>query len=256
MPLEPLLPPDIPRALEIIGQHDEDDLEWAQESYAQDLNGQYVLRHEGKVVGVTGFRIDDSIAWISWTYLDEGMRGQGLGHVMLGELLEAMSALPLRKAFVSTSDYSENGVQLYGAAIKLYQDLGFRQEVYHRDYYEKGEGMIIFGRSFDGVPHEHVDPPAGLVLKGFDRVDETEDGYFIDWEPSDKPILFAPRDLFELYLAAMKAGAGNVYISFPSNVLSRLQDHLAKCSLAEEGRLEDYHAPGVAEVRLRFVVPV
>lgn len=256
MPLEPLLPDDIPRALEIIGQHDEDDLEWAQESYGQCLDGQYVLRHEGAVVGVTGFRIDASIAWISWTYLDENVRGQGLGHVMLGELLEAMSALPIRKAFVSTSDYSEDGVQLYGAAIKLYQDLGFRQEVYHRDYYEEGEGMIIFGRPFGGAPSEQAETPAGMVLKGFEQVDETEDSYFIDWEPSDKPILFAPRDLFELYLSAMKAGGRNVYISFPSDVMPRLQDHLQKCSLVEEGRLEDYHGPGVAEVRLRFVVPV
>ena len=253
MALKPLQPNEVPRALDIIEQHDEDDREWAERSYDEGLAGQFGYHHEGELVGVSGYRAERDIAWISWTYLDKSAQSRGFGKKMLEEVILMLRKLDFRRVFVSTSDYQEDGIPVYAAAIKLYKSLGFQQEVFHPDYYEEGEGNLIFGytlKANSSFPKPKL--AKGMRLLTAHQIDETEDAFVLEWEPSKKNGIFSSRDLFTLYLKTLEGGARNIYISLPSSWESQFGQHVKDCHLLLEGRLKDYHYPSIDELRYRF----
>ena len=141
---------DVPAALAIIKQHSIDDYDVAKESYRLSIEGQYVLERVGTVIGLTGWREipeADRTYWLSWTYLAEQERGQGLGMGMLSAVLDTLRRRDARKIFVYTSDLGQADGQKgdYGQAIQVYQKLGFVEELCHPDYYDPGESLIALG---------------------------------------------------------------------------------------------------------------
>ena len=89
----PLMRGDVPAVLQIIREHDEDDFDFAKASYQRDIQGHYVLAIQGIVFGVTGGRYieeTDRTFALSWTYLHPEHRGQGLGKLMVEQILEVL----------------------------------------------------------------------------------------------------------------------------------------------------------------------
>ncbi len=253
----PMKEEDLDRVLAIIEDHDEDDFEWAQESYKTNgMDDQYVQTFGGHVAGVTGFReasFTENTYWLSWTYLDEKYRGQNKGVKMLENLFEILKKKNARKIFVSTSDYvdPEDG-PIYEKAIRLYKSMGFKEEIIHRDYYQPGESELIFGYNLNpgDPPKEIEEDKRGIELHNISQMFETLDVYFIDWGFTGKKS-FDKNDLNELLEKARSQSARSVYISFPSNIY-QVNQCLESCGFHVCGRLEDYFKNGLHEIHFCY----
>ena len=86
---------DIPRVLDIIREHDEEDAEWATKTYLnRGTDGHWVLTEKRRVAGVSGYILAEqthAAYWISWTYLDKASQGQGLGTSLLEKVLAKLT---------------------------------------------------------------------------------------------------------------------------------------------------------------------
>ncbi len=254
---------DLEAVLELIEEIDEDDAEEAEYSYQHyGLDNQFVLTENEQVIGVTGYREasgTDNTCWLSWTYLAADRQGKGYGTRILDSLLEHLASNGVRKVFVSTSDYrdDEDG-DIYAAARKMYESVGFRQEVRHPDYYDEGETQFIYGLRLNKERNDEVveEDTSIVSLEGIDEIDETDDAYFVDWKPKRMALFggkrqFGREEVEEVVAHARECGARVLFVSFPSNMKSVVQP-LTMAGFFEEGRLRDYYRDGVDEVHYRI----
>lgn len=248
---------DVLDVLQIINDHDEDDGEWAQESYAErGVADQYVLIHEDQVAGVTGFRYaqgTQDVYWLTWTYVAETHQGQKMGTRMLYHLLEVLKKKRARKMFVSLSDYvdPEEGA-IYKKAIKLYKSVGFKEELVHRDYYARGESEMIYGCTITPpMPHRPPKPDKrGIVLTEVFLIDETDAAYAVDWEFEGRQC-FGRTEMEAIIQTAGEHSARSLFVSFPSNV-TQTNAPLQACGFNPCGMLEHYFQDGLHEVHYRY----
>ena len=89
------------------------------------------------------------IAWLSWTYLHPDVRSQGVGRMMVDEMLTILRANNVRKVFIATSDYMEDGEDVYLDARRFYESLGAELELLQRDYHQRGEARYVYGLSVE-----------------------------------------------------------------------------------------------------------
>jgi GNAT superfamily N-acetyltransferase len=100
----------------------------------------------GRVVGVSGYFFDvkepKGVFWLSWTYVHPAFRRFGVGAALLRAVERELRGRGARKLYLNTSSHS-----LYKNAVRFYQDHGFKWEGYLRDYYRRGEDVIILGKN-------------------------------------------------------------------------------------------------------------
>jgi len=246
----------IDAVLKIIEAHDEDDFEYARDSYEHSGRlGQYVLMCENAVIGVTGYRRasdTDNTYWLSWTYLDAEYHGQKLGKLMLEKLFDILKQKKARKLFVSTSDYvdQEKG-SIYQNAINLYKSMGLKEEVVHPDYYNPGESQLIYGLALQEPQPagKRANDKRGIVLVELFEIDETEDVYAADWRFAGRKC-FTANQMKRLLDDARERNARSVFISFPSNV-RRVFKPLEASGFEPCGILENYFEDGLHEYQFR-----
>ena len=256
----PMSPKDVPAVLKIIETHDEDDAEWAAHTYSNRGHfGQFVLTEGKRVAGVSGYSLadgTDNAYWISWTYIDEASQGQGLGTFLLERVLEKLQEEGARKVFVSTSDYQEEGSNIYANAVRLYESAGFQLEVKTPDFYEKGESQLIYGLTLDATqppPIEFADrSEESIGLSRLFRIDETEDCAGLDWEFMEEGPSFTVEDLAVMLNEAKTGEARCLFVSFASDLTQALPV-VERCQMKEAGRLKDFWATGIDDVRYSFV---
>jgi ribosomal protein S18 acetylase RimI-like enzyme len=138
----------------IIKLFDNQDKEFAVRYYKVFFNNRNCCPHdevfvrvvEGKIVGVIGYCPDrletDDICWLGWFYVRKDFRGYGYGRELLDYVIDILENKPVRKLYVDTSSFTS-----YKEAMALYEKTGFVHEGTLKDYYEKGEDQLIFGRS-------------------------------------------------------------------------------------------------------------
>ncbi len=147
--VERMRPRDIKRVVAIIEETDEDDAEEAAHAFQKyGVDRMLVLKDGGEIVGVTGHSPSegaDDVVWLSWTYLASTARKEGLGRFMVEELLSMLNGQGVRKIFIATSDYAENGEIIYADAHAFYEGLGAVKELVLPDYHAPGEAKIIYG---------------------------------------------------------------------------------------------------------------
>jgi len=254
---------DLSKVLKIIRAHDEDDAEAAESDYqVEGFENQFVLEVDDKVIGVTGYRevaATDSTCWLSWTYLDESFRGQGLGKGMVKDLLDKLHSKNCRKLFVKVSDYEdpEDG-KIYQAAYKMYESLGFKEEVVSLDFYDEGENQHILGLSLSDFFNyeteeevEIIDEKPVIRFDGLHEIAETEGAYTFTWIVKESKKLFGKRNFsvldLKIGLEAVKDNGGRkIFLTFPSN-LPLIHDPLQKAGFKYVGCLADYYEQGVHE---------
>lgn len=246
--LLPMQARDRDRVLRIIAQTDDEDADAAEEQFNREgYAGMDVLVLRGKVLGVTGHHIDDQtegVAWLSWTYLDRNARGEGLGGWMVDTLLGRLAAQGVRKIFIDTSDYAENGELIYARAHALYRSLGAEVELTFPDYFELGENKLIFG--LDNPQYAGGPPPPDPGAGGCDIVDldgapETEDAAQLVWQEGP-PGLRGMQDALE------RADAGRarfVMISLPTDLSEAHAATLRGHRFEPVGQLNDYYTQGL-----------
>ena len=251
----PMKPADVSSALAIIGDHDEDDFEWAQLTYEKGLAGQFVLEVDAQVVGVTGANPlpETDRAWgISWTYLQRSIRGRGLGRMLLENLVSELQRQGARKAFVNTSDYfdPEDG-DIYQNAREAYRAVGFAEELRHADYYDKGEAQISYGMRLEpqapGVVRELNSQM--IRLTDVDEIPECDGAYWLSWELDEEGT--EPSD-FRMISEQVAAWAGRtIFMAFPSD-LQHSADFMSRCRFRKDGTLSDFYEDGVDRLHFRF----
>ncbi len=248
MPMQAL---QLDQVISIIEQTDEDDAEEARESIqARMFEDMYVLLNEGRVVGVTGSYPadeDEQIAWLSWTYVDKSVKGQGLGKFMVNEMLTVLHESGIRKLFIATSDYEEDGVCIYADAHEFYETLGAKEECRIANYHDDGEAKIIYGLDNPSVQAHPVDmgePPTGLSFDDLTEAPESEGAMAMSWSEADGGV----RGIDALIDQAKSKQARAIFTAFPEDFSELAEATLEDRGFTEQGRVTDFYAVGLAQV--------
>ena len=248
MPMQAL---QLDQVIDIIEQTDEDDAQEARESIQADMfEGMYVVMEAGKLVGVTGSFAadeDDQVAWLSWTYVDQSVKGTGVGNYMVNEMLNILHADGIRKLFIATSDYVEDGKSVYGDAHTFYESLGAKEECRIANYHDSGEAKIIYGLenpSVEPIPMDMGEPPVGLSFDELTDAPESEGGMAVSWSEVDGGV----RGIDTLIDQAKAKQARVIFTALPEDFSTLAEATLEDRGFTEQGRVSDLYAPGLAQV--------
>ena len=254
--LRPMVVRDIPVAISIIREYDDDDANEAQETYGNSISDQFCLCENGTVIGVVGAKPilgTDGSFGLSWTYLHPQHRRTGKGTRMLTWMIEIMKERDGRKAFVHASDYMDPQLgDVYGDARESYQQVGFAQEVRQADYYAPGESMLIYGlrlceKELVQVVHNMQD----VKLTDLDEIPETDGAYWLAWELVSQGQGTKPQD-FQKVIDQVRSWDGRViFMAFPSDV-TNAPPLLTAARFKTAGKLIDYYEDGIDEVHYRL----
>lgn len=248
---------DIDAVLGVIDSQDEDDAEEAEPGY-REIGGvldQYVMEQGGKVIGVTGFSMPpgcDETYWLSWTYVDDDYANNGYGRKMLTELIELIKQKDGRKLFVKVSDYvdDEDGA-IYAAALHLYQSLGFKIEITHKDYYDQGESQMILGlrlKDKNNVIASAEDCP--VTFNSVFEIADTDDAYSFGWHDEGEEAF--TEDDVKVGINQVREDEGRaIFLSFPST-FTGIKDTLLSAGFSNSGILDDYYEDGVHEQHFSY----
>lgn len=239
------------RAIEIIAQTDEDDALEAERSLVEKrCDGMYVLIENGKVLGLTGaFPANgvDDIMWLSWTYLDEDCHGDGLGNYMVSELLNGLSDIGIRKVFIASSDYKEDGKLIYEQAHAFYESLGAKLEMTIPSYHDTGEAKLVYGLgnpNVEPVAQSVVDVATGVKFTKLEDADESVSGAALHWALAERGC----EGLGFFLKEAKTGGARAVFASLPQDVSNMAYEDFIKNGFTSAGELKDYYDVGVSEI--------
>ncbi len=189
--VRPMETGDIEAVLAIIESHDDEDAQEASEEFAESVEGMYVAVDNGRIVGVTGSFTDgeaDDIHWLSWTYVAEDQRRQGIGRYLVGGMFDQLQNMGARKVFITTGDYVEDGVDIYAGARAFYENLGASLELKMSHYFSQDEARYIFGLNITGQPEAvpvSIEQNGHLIFDGLHAAPESEDGLFLTWTEYD-----------------------------------------------------------------------
>jgi GNAT superfamily N-acetyltransferase/membrane associated rhomboid family serine protease len=251
--LRPMTMADIPVAVEIIALTDEDDAEEAEENLAErHCRGMYVLEKAGQTIGISGFYKSDDvedIAWLSWTYLHPSAQGKGGGRFMMKELLRILDDEKIRKLFIATSDYIEDGKSIYAAAHAFYESFGAQKELRVDDYHDSGEAMILYGFAnprYDSVAPGAVEQVSGIAFQGINAAEESTRGYEIQWESS--PDMLGVTGLDNRISQARSQNARILFVALPDDVAKTASASLSEAGFKNCGMLQDYYEKGLGQV--------
>ena len=256
--LRPMTESDVPMAVRIIHDYDQDDAAEAQETYQRGFDGQFCLCENRTVIGVVGAKHipdTDGSFGLSWTYLQRDHRRSGKGTRMLNWMIEIMKEQDARKAFVHASDYVD-AIQgdVYRDARDTYVQVGFTQEVRQPDYYAPGESMLVYGLRLS--PREVVNVVLNLddiKLTDVDEIPETNDAYWLAWELVSQGHGTKPQDFQRIFDEVRGWGGRTIYMAFPSDV-ANASALVTAARFKTSGRLIDYYEDGIDEIHYRYDV--
>jgi GNAT superfamily N-acetyltransferase len=237
--------------LDIINETDEDDAAEAKDSFARNgIAGMFVLQNEGQVLGVTGaYEADDAeqVMWLSWTYLTGEARGEGLGRFMINELLGFLNKHGTRKIFIATSDYQDDGVDIYADARALYEAFGASEELRVPGYHSADETKIIFGLHNPGVqssPADDMDAVDGIKFHDLFPAPESDGGFSVNWTAFGQGVV----GLVDVIEEAKNEGVRSVFISLPQDISDFASDELKYTGFQQQGTLSDYYKCGLSQI--------
>ncbi|QAX29101.1 rhomboid family intramembrane serine protease [Leisingera sp. NJS204] len=248
--LKPMVLNHLSRVVEIIAQTDEDDAAEAEAAMlSQGVSNMFILKQGSSILGVTGYTPDteaDGVAWLSWTYLDQDCAGQGLGRQMMSDLLQKLTDSQMRKLFIETSDYAEDGEQIYAAAHRMYEEFGADLEVRVPDYHEPGEAKMIYAL----VNHEQAAPPApelkvsnGIRFTGAEKAPEGDKVAGLKWQETGKGLEGAEAVLAD----AAVNGARMAVLVLPSDLSTANSAALQSQGFKFCGSLKDFYSLGLQQ---------
>ena len=249
--LRPMEESDLGGVLRIIAQHDEDDFAEARDGLKESVEGMFVLAEGRKVIGITGGAVDphsDDIVWLSWTYVDAERQGQGLGTTMFRAMTDLLRQDGVRKLFINTSDYVDDGQDMYAPARAFYEKMGAQLEVKLPDYHAPGETRITYGLDLTGGVDRSVHPGGGAVrFIDIEELDESDGGWGLVWEEAEgaaDPAAVDPA-LQHWINEARRRNARILFAAVPSDLCANLNQAFGATGFAHHGRMLDYFAPNI-----------
>jgi len=252
--LRPLRPRDVPAVCNIIAEHDEDDAAEAHDDFTNGRGHNFVYASGNEILGCCGYVLaEDTLgtAWLGWTYVAEAHQRRGYGTAMLIALRNHLEGADIRRLYLDTSDYKEDGVDIYAGARNFYEKhLQARREIVIHDYYQPGESKYIYSLPVldygtDDPRFAEYDEPDGYVeFRDIFTAAETENGCVVGWAVTEMPG-DQLGDLARLIDRARKADGHLMTLSLPSGLAQRHSHILSGAGLTFLGQVQDYYAPGV-----------
>lgn len=254
----PLTPKFAEAALEIVYDHDEDDGDAAHHALSGDLSAFHMVEIDGALAGFTGYsRIMEAptSAWLSWTYVHEAFRRKGVGGYMLAELSRLLAKKKVDRLFIATSDYTEDGVDIYADARRFYERVGARCDLRIPDFYQRGEAKYIYrlalGEQGFGYPSEAGN--AAVCFSEIEQIDETQTAWALLWEECDiSPGSQGQQEdramIDDLVAQARADGAHAIFSSLPASLSSAASGTLQQAGFRTLGSVTDYYGPGLNDV--------
>ena len=260
--LRPMKRSDLPKVIAIINDHDEDDAEEAQQSLMNSIEGMFVLEEgggfsleeSGGLFGVTGARPDpdvEDVAWLSWTYVAEDRQGEGWGKMMMEQIIEMLRQEGVRKLFIATSDYMEDGEDIYADAKALYEAAGAELELTVPEFHDEEESQLIYGLSLMEVETETSDDIEKLegIVEFYDvnPLPECEDGYALNWRmaESEEQVPSSLEQLRKYVSEGQQHEARFLLSTIPTDLSHFAEPAFENVGFKHIGNLKDYHAPGL-----------
>lgn len=259
--IRPMQDSDVAPIIVMINEFDDEDAEAASSEFERyGIDNHFVIVVNGVPVGVCGFRhspATKNTSWLSWFYLASDHRGCGLGKAMLQYVLNELTLVKCRKIFVKVSDYTDaNSLPVYESALVLYRKLGFIEELCSLDFYSEGENQSILGLVLEPIGTDKMisimDERPAIHFTGVHEITDSDGAFTFRWSTSSKFSLrgathFTEKELHIGLVAAVKAGARKVFLTFPSN-LPLIHTPLQTSGFKMVGRLSDYYEFGLDEL--------
>lgn len=204
----------------------------------------YVLVDGRKVIGVTGYGVDPDVpdlAWLSWTHLAAKYHGQRYGRTVVDDLLGMLAKQGVRKIFIETSNYSEDGVCICANAHRLYKELGASLEPTVPDYHAIREAKLFFGLDnpeFPVGPTPETGARSGVALMALRKAPETGDVTSIQWEEIPESLTGVDITLSNF----KERGFRMAILTIPQDLSEANQTDLDK-NFRLVGQLADYYKP-------------
>lgn len=238
-------------AIQIIAQTDEDDAHEAESTFLNEgTENMFVLQDRGEVLGLIGYSLDEDVpgvAWLSWTYLDEAQTGKGLGAQMLNDLLGKLAQMQVRKIFIETSDYEDDGTRIYASAHRLYEEFGAAVELTVPGYHSPYEAKIVYGLNNPDAPEAPAPdstPLAGLSVTEIHKAAETEDVAGLRWHEAGDGLSGLQQ---QLSLARAQKYRMAV-LAIPSDLSEANAAELQAQGLTNCGELKEFYGTNLGQV--------
>ena len=249
--LRPMQPSDHDAVIAIINQTDDDDAEDADEVLRErGYLGMYTLWHRGRLIGVTGYSHSEAgtdVVWLSWTYLDQSSKGQALGRYMVDELLRILNQQQARKIFIATSDYTEDGQDVYADARKFYEKLGAKLELTVPAFYSPTESKLVYGLDNPGMAREESLEDLGNRGVRFVDVsldDDSDDIGAVAWEEQESGV----DGIDEILGLANSRQFRQLVVALPADISDIATASLEAKGFKRVGILEDFYALNLGQV--------
>ncbi|MFT7534636.1 MAG: hypothetical protein ACI85K_000585 [Hyphomicrobiaceae bacterium] len=246
---------DVAPALQLIEACDDEEVIEARADYAESIEDQFVLEHQGRLLGVTGFEAiegTDRSYWLGWTFMNPDERSPAMGEAMMRDLFVVLRGRKARKLFAQVSDWFSGGLRCsHRFQRDVYELAGLVEEFRIDNYYDTREAMLGLGLHL--ATPQPVDPPIdedarGIVSLGVDEIDDCEAASFLDWDYVDAPQADGIKEAIDI---ARRQKMRAVFASAASHAVGAAQQ-LQSAGFQNVGRWTDYHEDGMHEEQFRF----
>lgn len=246
---------DLAPALQLIEACDDEEVIEVRADYAESIDDQLVLEHEGRLLGVTGFEAiegTDRAYWLGWTFMDPDERTPEMAEAMMRNLFVVLRGRKARKLFVQASDWFSGGLRCsHRFQREVYELAGFVEEFRLDNYYDTREAMIGLGLHL--ATPQPVDPPIeedgrAIVSLGVNEIDDCEAVGSLDWDYVDSPQADGIATAIDV---ARQQEMRAVFASAASHAVGAAQQ-LQAAGFRHVGRWTDYHEDGLHEEQFRF----
>ncbi|MEZ6133524.1 MAG: hypothetical protein R3C53_01310 [Pirellulaceae bacterium] len=246
---------DIGPCLQILAERDEDDAAAAEATFARDLLGYFVVGRGNRVYGVSGATpIDGTNASyvLGWTAVARDRSTEDV-RKLIQEVVDRLQAAGGRKIFAQVSDYIDpDDGDIYAPMRRSLTEIGFAQEVRHRDYYDRQESQVIYSlRLRSPQPIDVIPDRRGIRLTDIDEIAETDDAYWLSWELSEEADVLTREDFERVFDTVRQVSARCIFMAFPSGI-SAVSNLMQIAGFRFDGRLLDLYDDGVDELRFRY----
>lgn len=144
MIVRPLKESDLDTIIEIENSIYKD--KWNKDAYLNDLVNDiaynYVLEHEGIIIGYYGFWVMFDNIDITKVSIRKEFQGKGLSKILMEDLFSRIASLDIVSI---TLEVRVSNIR----AINLYSKFGFKEISVRKKYYQDGEDAIIMQKEFN-----------------------------------------------------------------------------------------------------------